>query len=152
MGEERKTIREVASGKIEVVFNGVFSVMQFNCACSDALPYCKALCCRLRTSYTVILQKDEIGKFKSKPHPHSPGLEILQDSGGNCTYLDEDALCGVHEAGKPWACTAFHCSPEGKGEGITHRQGGWFLSPNLVTLNVDDEKHMVNLAGVVQTT
>jgi len=129
--EERQTLKEVPSGKIELVWNGVFSTLQFNCECMDALPYCKAMCCRLRQGFTVVLKEDEIGKYKSRPYPKSPDFQVLERSadGNSCCYLDEEkSLCTIH-GHHPEMCVVFHCSPGGKGEGIKHRDGGWLWTP-----------------------
>jgi len=129
--DEKQTLREVPSGTIDLVFNGVFSTLQFNCHCLDALPFCKAMCCRQRQGFTVLLQPDEKGKFKSRPYPHTANVEMLaaDASGQHCFYLDpEKHQCTIHEK-SPWMCGAYHCSPGGKGDRVTHRDGGWLWTP-----------------------
>jgi hypothetical protein len=133
MSEERQTLKEVPSGKIELVWNGVYSTLQFSCECLDALPYCKAMCCRLRQGFTVLLNDAEIksGKYKTRPFPQDPQLRVLQRSedGNSCFYLDSDkSVCTIH-GGHPTMCRDYHCSPGGKGFGVKYRDGGWLWTP-----------------------
>lgn len=135
-------LAEVASGRIEIVFNGLFNTIQFNSDCTDALPYCRAACCRLRSGYNVLLQEDEVDKYDSVPHPNQEGKFILKskEEDLSCIYLDsEKSMCTIHET-KPWACKVWHCSPEGSANGeepIQYRDGGWILTPALG--NLQDE-------------
>lgn len=149
MKEVRTLVAEVPSGKIEVVFDGIASKLQFNCACSDAWDYCQAACCRLRTNYGTILRPEEIAKFEGRPHPQNSQFTILQHKpmDGSCVYL-EDNKCGVHISGKPWACGAFHCSPGGVGEGIQYRDGGWLLTPYKTVENIDDQGTVVDWSEI----
>jgi hypothetical protein len=127
---QRVTIAETRTGLIELVLvKGAFTVLQFNCECVDALPYCKANCCRARSGLNVVLQPDEVGKFQSRLIKSS-GLHVLPGTAQTdaCVYLSEENKCNVH-TDKPKMCGAWHCSPGGKGEGIQVRDGGWFLSP-----------------------
>lgn len=131
--EDRQVLKEVKSGKIELVYNGVYSTLQFNCHCLDALPFCKAMCCRQRQGFTVILtQKEaEAKKYKTKQHPQSKGVQVLQadPTGQFCVYLDNDKnTCSIHED-SPWMCGAYHCSPGGLGDRVKHRDGGWLWTP-----------------------
>lgn len=131
MKEDHQLLKEVPSGKIELVFNGSFSVLQFNCHCLDALPFCKAMCCRLRQGFTVMLQPEEVGHYRSRPHPQNPDLHILQHSadGNACTYLDQtEHKCTIHDH-SPKMCQLYHCSPGGKGDHVKHRDGGWVWTP-----------------------
>ena len=129
--EERQTLVEVASGKVELVWNGVYSTLQFNAACTDVVHLCKGMCCRLRQGFTVLLRADEVGKFESKPYPRDASLHVLQTSpdGNACFYLEQEkSLCKIH--GKaPQMCQDYHCSPEGKGDGVKYRDGGWLWTP-----------------------
>jgi Fe-S-cluster containining protein len=129
--EERQTLKEVPSGKIELVWNGVYSTLQFNCDCMDAIPFCKAMCCRLRQGFTVLLKAGEVSKYKNRPFPQDPQLRVLQRSedGNSCYYLDsEKSLCTIH-GDHPEMCRVYHCSPQGKGDGVKHRDGGWLWTP-----------------------
>ena len=131
MMEERTTLKELPSGKIELVWNGVYSTLQFNVHCLDALPFCKAMCCRMRQGFSVMLKPEEIGKYKSRPHPLNPETHIVQtdSSGQHCTYLDSGSCqCTIHDH-SPWMCGAYHCSPGGKGDRVEHRDGGWLWTP-----------------------
>lgn len=127
---ERTTIVETKTGPVELVLvKGMFMVLQFNCECTDALPYCKANCCRMRSGLNVVLQPEEVNKFASTL-VKSSGLHVLQPQKETdaCVYLSDTDMCVVHED-KPAMCKAWHCSPGGKGDGILVRDGGWFLSP-----------------------
>lgn len=125
----RRTISDVPSGKIELVFDGEMQLLQFNCSCDDALPYCRAVCCRNRPYFNVLLEPEEVQKFKSMPHPQHVNLLILQEDGSRCIYLDNNTChCAVH-SDKPKICTRYHCSPGGSGDGIDLRGNGWMLLP-----------------------
>jgi hypothetical protein len=129
--EMHEVLKEVPSGKIELVDNGVYSTLQFNCHCLDALPFCKAMCCRLRQGFTVMMTpNDDASKYKTKPHPQNPELKILQHDadGKQCTYLSDKFECTIH-TDSPWMCGAYHCSPGGKGDRVQYRDGGWIWSP-----------------------
>lgn len=131
MSEERQLLKDVPSGKIELVFNGLYSTLQFNCACVDALPYCKGMCCRLRQGFTVLLTTEEIPKYKHRPYPRQPELMILDNSpdGNSCCYLDQQkSTCTIH-GGHPQMCKDYHCSPGGVGENVKYRDGGWMWTP-----------------------
>jgi hypothetical protein len=111
------------SGSIDLVHDSISLSMQFNCSCDDALPFCKAQCCRLRSLYGVPIESDEVHKFKTDVHGD---LVILQKKvDDSCTYLENDR-CSVH-VDKPKNCSNWHCSPGGVGEGITVRANGWIL-------------------------
>ena len=129
--EDRQTLKEVPSGKIELVFNGATSTLQFNCHCLDALPYCKAMCCRMRQGFVVLLNEEEAHKYRSIPYKGNPGVRVLKasDDGNACFYLDQKTCqCKIHED-SPLMCGAYHCSPEGKGDRVQYRDGGWLWSP-----------------------
>ena len=131
MTEERQVLKEVASGKIEFVWNGTYSTLQFNCSCLDAIPYCKGMCCRLRQGFTVLLKDSEIPKYRSRPFPQNPQLRVLERSadGSACYYLDQEkSLCTIHGR-HPEMCQVYHCSPGGKGETVKYRDGGWLWTP-----------------------
>jgi hypothetical protein len=122
-------IKEVESGTIDLYFNGQQQLLQFNCSCDDALPYCKAMCCRNRPAYNVLLNKEEEEQFgKQLPYPHDSDLKILDHTGGHCIYLTEECRCSVQET-KPAICKRWHCSPGGVGEGIDLWDSGWALVP-----------------------
>lgn len=139
MEERRITLVDLPSGKIEFVHNGVFQILQFNASCIDALPYCKGMCCGLRSGFNVLLQVDEHGKFRSVPHPRYPGQQMLETkpTTDNCVYQDDASGKCTIQHDKPWMCGAWHCSPGGVGEGIEHRDGGWFMTP--MAGNIQDQ-------------
>lgn len=114
----------VPSGTIDLVFDGHEVLLQFNCSCTDAMPYCHAMCCRLRPTHNVKLTEAEAARLKSYRHGTLP---ILEHRDGHCTYLEGNA-CSIY-ADRPNGCATWHCSPGGVGEGITMRDGGWALSP-----------------------
>lgn len=131
MLEERQTLKELPSGKIELVWNGVYSTLQFNVDCLDAIPFCKGMCCRLRQGFTVLLKDGEVSKYKSRPFPQNPSLRVLQRSedGNSCCYLDaEKSICTIHGQ-HPEMCKVWHCSPGGIGATVRYRDGGWLWTP-----------------------
>lgn len=126
----KQTIQVNESGTIDLILNDQQQlVMQFNCECKDALPYCKAVCCRHRPYYNIALEPGEEGKFdKTIPNPMDSTIQLLGHSGSNCAYLNQSCQCSVH-SDKPKICQKWHCSPGGKGEGIEIRDDGWILLP-----------------------
>jgi len=127
-----KVLAVVDSGRIDMVWNGAFSRVEFNCSCLDALPYCKGMCCRLRAGYSIELEEDEIALFENKEHPTRKGVRILKskEDGLNCYYLTKEGLCSIHER-KPRMCRRWHCSPGGERDDntIERRDAGWLLMP-----------------------
>lgn len=137
--EDRTVLKNVPSGTIDLIFDGCQLVMQYNCDCLDALPWCKGACCRYRPFYNIGLEPEEIGKFDAIPHPEDDKVQILKHVDGHCVYLDgESSLCGVHDD-KPCICKKWHCSPRGGGDEIETRDGGWVLLPLKVNPETKDD-------------
>lgn len=131
--EQKVQLKSVPTGSIDLVFNGMYSRLQFNCGCLDALPYCRAMCCRLRQVVGVELNEAEQLSFPERVQTKAPnGLVVLQSEPGtgNCIYLNEEDQCKVHQA-KPEKCKNWHCSPGGVGEDISRRDKGWMLMPSM---------------------
>lgn len=128
--DEKITLKKVDSGTIDLTFNGRQQLLQFNCSCADALPFCNAMCCRNRPQYNVLLSKAEEERFEKKiQFPSDPKLHILDHKDGNCVYFDgEDCSCTTHDT-KPDICRKWHCSPGGVGEGLDLFDNGWALGP-----------------------
>lgn len=126
--KDSRTLVELSSGKIELVWNGLWVLLQFNCSCIDALPYCHAMCCR---SFSIGVQADEAHKFKTKPHPITKQPTLLRNDLNVCQHLQGDCKCEVH-TDKPNMCRRWHCSPQGNpgDKEIIHRDAGWLI--NLV--------------------
>ena len=126
------TLVTLPSGTIDMVLEGGEAVLQFNTTCQDALPYCKAMCCRNRDKFNVPLESDERDKYKHWQYPmFEQNVYLLQyNEDKECAYLCND-LCKVHED-KPRGCQSWHCSPGGKGEGVTVRGDGWIMSPKTL--------------------
>lgn len=126
--EERRTLVELPSGKIEMVWTGVWATIQFNANCLDCLPYCKAMCCRV---FSIQCTPEEAQRFKTRPHPISKQPTLERNQFNVCNYLQPDCKCGVHKE-KPAMCDHWACSPgcEPGNDKITRRDAGWLL--NLV--------------------
>jgi Fe-S-cluster containining protein len=126
----RVTLKDLPSGKIELVLlNGVLPLLQFNCACEHALPYCMAACCRMRSGVNAELTSEETTRLLC--HVTGTGIVVLdgKPEDDSCVYLDSKShLCNIQET-KPFQCRTWHCSPNGQGENITKKDNGWFLSP-----------------------
>lgn len=120
---------ELPSGSIDLLGDDRALVVQFNASCEDALPYCKAVCCKGRGHTWLELEEDEAVKFRHDRD--AAGRLILRADGDRCSYLAEGDLCSVHED-KPHFCAAWHCSPGGVGENITKRGEGWALIPEAI--------------------
>lgn len=126
----RVTLRDLPSGKIELVLlKSTLPVLQFNSSCQDALPFCKAMCCRMRSGVNVELLPQEYQTLLC--HTTKTGMVVLDSKpeDDSCVYLDEQTdLCKIHSE-KPVNCGNWHCSPNGVGEHLTKKDHGWFLSP-----------------------
>ena len=125
-------LKEVKSGTIDIESNGFMLMLQFNCNCDDVLPYCQAMCCKMRMGYNAMLTDEEAERlghvdvvkdnsvFKFLPHK----------ADYSCIHLENDR-CKVHDQ-KPRMCMEEHCSPRGNmgDPTIKRRFGGWLLLPN----------------------
>lgn len=121
-------IAETKTGPIELVYKDGIGLLQFNCECTSALPWCNAICCRQRPVFNVELTEAEKGAFQGVNHPKKPGVQLVAyNANHECVYLQGDK-CSIHHE-KPSGCANWHCSPRGKGEGITRRGQGWLLIP-----------------------
>jgi hypothetical protein len=120
-------LKEVPSGKIEIIEteNGE-PLLQFNCSCLDALPYCRAACCKGRPGFNVGLEQDELDKYEWYIADTLPGQPLIQYEGDCCKYLTNDCKCVIH-LDKPKTCQKWHCSPGGIGDGVQIRSEGWRL-------------------------
>ena len=132
MSEERQTLREVASGKIEIIWNGVFSRVEMNCSCLDALPLCHGMCCKNRSGYAVELEQDEIYFYQHRWHPtRDVAILSVKEDGSSCIYFDDKkGMCTIHER-RPRMCRRWHCSSGGQidDKEIERRDAGWMLLP-----------------------
>ena len=131
---DRQLLHQTDSGPIELVWNEEAQAvrLQFNCRCEDALPYCRAVCCRGRDRYNVSITPEEAPKYDTELLLNDFGdvLDIvLQTDGNNCCYLKGDS-CSIHSI-KPSMCKRWHCSPGGKGDGLDTWSTGWALHPTL---------------------
>jgi Predicted Fe-S-cluster oxidoreductase len=127
MAEQRTTLTELPTGKIELVNDNGQVFLQFNCSCLDALPYCQAICCVGRPKYNVELLFSEWGKYPGRTQGTIEVLDYQDD--GHCVYHEPNTnLCAIHST-KPIMCKVTHCSPGGVGEGLLNRQKGWLLTP-----------------------
>lgn len=133
--ETKTTLVEVASGKIEIMNDGMNMYIQFNCECRDALPHCRGMCCAYRPLWNVDVKPTEL--FSQPPlrllkMANNPGKVYLDydRETGHCLEHDvKTGLCRIQNTTKPENCCNWHCSPGGVGEGIKFRQQGWLLSP-----------------------
>jgi Fe-S-cluster containining protein len=130
---DRKLLRAVPSGKIEIVWDGTFTRVEFNCDCTEANPICRGMCCRWRTGYSVELEPEEEPYYESIPHPTRKDVRILSPNKDRtwCTYFDENkGLCKIYKT-RPKMCRQWHCSPGGQPEDteIERRDAGWALFP-----------------------
>lgn len=132
MEQDVVTIKEVPSGTIDVVHVKQGQLLQFNCSCADALPYCKGMCCGMRHMYNTHLTDEEAasGKYAVLNLSTRPGENFIafDPDTKHCIHQTSAGFCGVH-LDKPESCGNWHCSPGGVGEGVTRRSGGWFMLP-----------------------
>jgi len=137
----RQTLVETESGPIEIVHTDAGPTMQFNCKCMDALRYCSGMCCHNRHMYNTPLTEEEATRFQHYQLAERPGEKFIAfGSDMKCVYLDRmDGTCTVHET-KPMGCRIGHCSPGGKGEGITQRDEGHIMIPVMMITVTPEEK------------
>lgn len=110
---------------VTFVKQGPFMLVQFNTTCDESLPVCKAMCCRMRPFFNVILTEEEILSYEAKNYK---GQLVLQSTpNGDCVYL-KDNRCSIYET-RPENCRNWHCSPKGHEDNpeITKRANGWLL-------------------------
>lgn len=115
---------------IHFVKRGEFMFVQFNSPCSESVPTCQAMCCRMRRYYSVPLTEEEVAIY---PHTkNSEGVMVLKGKqNGDCVYLD-GTRCSIYDT-RPKGCREWHCSPEG-GLGdpeIRKRGDGWVMFPAM---------------------
>ena len=128
---------ETKSGPIELVKIGPAMFLQFNANCEDCLPFCQAMCCRMRMAYNVELTDEEAIKFKGlDAEKNGRKLKILpvkDTTTWDCAYLTGDSKCSVQEE-KPSRCRNWHCSPKGNpnDEAIERRDNGWMIMPSTM--------------------
>lgn len=122
-------VKLLPSGSIDLADSAGGLRLEFNCACMDALPYCHALCCRLRPSHNAPITPDETLKFHHEMHPDGFPV-VVHNPAGDCIYLDHGHKCSVH-SDKPAVCQLWHCSPGGRDSRanlVPIRGNGWVLS------------------------
>ena len=124
MLESRITLQVVSSGTIDIVWNGVFSRLELNTSCMDALHLCHGMCCTRRAGFSVKLEEDERSSYLN-----TNGVLASTPDGMACVYLKE-GKCGIYER-RPRMCRAWHCSPQGQKDDdqIKRRDAGWMLLP-----------------------
>jgi hypothetical protein len=126
-------IKELKSGTIDIVSNGMMLMLQFNCHCDDALPYCRAMCCKMRMKYNVALDKEEAKRLVHiDMYQDGKLVQILpwKDDDYSCIHLEHDK-CLIQDK-KPHLCREEHCSPKGNltDPTIKTRFNGWTLFPS----------------------
>jgi hypothetical protein len=120
-------IAKVESGTIDLVHINNQLLLQFNCSCIDAIPFCQATCCKMQHLLVVELTDKEILRLGKRKGTENL-IQIKTDS-TECKFLNEKNLCSI-QATKPEKCKSWHCSPGGVGEGITYRANGWMMLPS----------------------
>jgi hypothetical protein len=122
-------IVNLPSGSIDIVHDGPLVLLQFNCSCADALPYCHGMCCSMQMAYSAEMTQEESNRLGSRVVNEKLVLPVLDNKPWQCKYQsDINGLCTVHDM-KPENCKNWHCSPQGMGEGITKRAQGWVMLP-----------------------
>lgn len=136
MTDHKLVLHSLPSGTIDIVSdtNGE-PIVQFNCSCLDALPFCKAMCCKGRPMYNVLVPSDR-PDLDSVQHPYNESLKVLQCNNNCCKYLSKENHCSINDK-KPKSCQEWHCSPGGVGENINVRANGWVL--RIANLTGEDE-------------
>ena len=109
-------LKELKSGRIELVDGGDGIFLRFDCECKDALPYCRARCCNLPgigvTLDEAMAMRRDRGAAWIKLHliPGDGGVEMRRAATGWCQQNDPTTkLCGIYED-RPHTCSDFHCT------------------------------------------
>lgn len=94
--------------RLELGADGVW--LQFDCECTDALPYCQAQCCAL---IGTALLPEELAKF-DYPVDYSPQdstpFTMQRGADGFCECLNRsNRTCTIYE-NRPHTCQSFHCT------------------------------------------
>lgn len=139
-------LRTVPSGSIDLVHIDQATFLQFNCSCEDALPTCKGMCCGMRPLYQARLTDEEVLESDGIVQAiqiNDSSFVAYDEQTSHCVHQDMNTrLCNVQSIGhKPQACVQWHCSPKGKGEGITVRGMGWVLNP-MSQVGIEDVVHI----------
>src|SRR5574342_459969 len=91
-------LREFPSGTMGLLYENGKLYLQFNASCEDALPYCKAMCCKGRPQANVTLTEDEAKQFlHQRVNIHGKELTVLAQEGSACYYLSSRDHCIVHD-------------------------------------------------------
>ena len=127
-------VKQLPTGTIDLVTEEGLLKIQFNGPCQEMLPYCNAICCRLRPIVNTLLTPEEADRFDSEPHAVEAGQHVLSHREGHCAYLHAGNRCLVHSS-KPKACQQWHCSPSGvdeQGKPFPDTNKGWVLTPAIL--------------------
>lgn len=113
-------IKEVPSGNIRVESGADGLYLLFDCDCLDALPICKAQCCRLRGIGVYPEEEEKLDPFLE--YDIGIGMPVMiRDADGACCKLDRSTCTCTIYSDRPVTCQKFHCT-----KGATQR--GWKLS------------------------
>jgi len=138
--ESRVTLKQFESGgTIDLVMTPAGPVLQFNCSCLDALPFCKGMCCGNRQLYNTNLTEKESKRFLSFTAEKRPGEFFLMYDPGDrkCVYQNKtDGTCFIHND-KPRECNVWHCSPGGVGLNLLKKDQGWFMTPIMMAMTIE---------------
>lgn len=133
----KNTLVQLPSGTIDLVIrkekDAASLFLQFNTTCAEALPYCGAMCCRMQSVYSAIMTEKEGLEFGFRTLTEQAGDKLIMPTKASpllneCKHLTSENLCSVDNI-KPATCRNWHCSPEGKGDGIITHAQGWLLLP-----------------------
>jgi hypothetical protein len=133
MNEVRNTLVQLPSGTIDLVIeerpNINRMLLQYNCSCIEALPYCQAMCCRMQQFYSAKITKEEAETLAhTRIVKDILVMPTKQDNSSECEFLSDEKKCKIH-FDKPQACKEWHCSPKGVGDNLKVRAQGWILLP-----------------------
>jgi hypothetical protein len=62
----RTQLVRVPTGSIDIVHDGPLVLLQFNCSCADALPYCHGMCCSMQMAYSAEMTQEESNRLGSR--------------------------------------------------------------------------------------
>lgn len=132
----KERLVELPSGGIDLAMVDGELRLQFNTTCEDALPYCHAMCCRMKQGYGPEIAPSErlyqLGSVRTVVDDSTGAtlttVPVKKEKPDECLFLDRGDKCSVQDI-KPEECRNWHCSPGGLGEGLTTRASGWRLIP-----------------------
>jgi hypothetical protein len=98
----RTQLVRVKTGSIDIVHDGPLVLLQFNCSCADALPYCHGMCCSMQMAYSAEMTQEESNRLGSRLINEKLVLPVLDNKPWQCKHQGDSGLVygSRYEAGE----------------------------------------------------